>query len=354
MPFGWPAASLDTASGRLVLAAIENDASDGHHKHTAEVDGGCLRTCAGPIGLLGVAGEPRRTRSPPLTAEGATTIPSAVARSSGETMRTTDLDLEIKNERPTEAAGPLLSSAIVAALEATWAAIHSEHPEVPAVVIVLASGSIGVPRGTLRLGHFAAMRWHQSGAETRLPEVFVGGEGLARGAVDVLGTLLHEATHALAHVRGVQECSRQGRYHNRRFQALAAEMGLRVEQVPVIGWSETHVMAEPWTRTPARSPSSPRPWSSTATPKAPWPPPRAVSAGATRAKGPPTASNLRPGRRTHAAAHAGEGSPSLRPSCPSDPSPAVSVARNSFQPRDQAKRIGPVDRAMSTAALRRQ
>ena len=85
------------------------------------------------------------------------------------------------------------------------------------------------------------MRWHQTGAENRLPEVFVGGEGLARGPVDVLGTLLHEAAHALAHVRGVQDCSRQGRYHNRRFQALAAELGLRVEQVPVIGWSDTHV-----------------------------------------------------------------------------------------------------------------
>ena len=27
-PFGWPAASLDTALGRLLLAAIENDAHD--------------------------------------------------------------------------------------------------------------------------------------------------------------------------------------------------------------------------------------------------------------------------------------------------------------------------------------
>ena len=50
----------------------------------------------------------------------------------------------------------------------------------------------------------------------RCPEVFVGGEGLVLGAVDVLGTLLHEATHALAHVRGIQDTQRQGRYHNRR------------------------------------------------------------------------------------------------------------------------------------------
>ena len=35
----------------------------------------------------------------------------------------------------------------------------------------------------------------------RLPEVFVGGEGLVRGAADVLGTLLHEAAHARARSR---------------------------------------------------------------------------------------------------------------------------------------------------------
>jgi hypothetical protein len=160
-----------------------------------------------------------------------------------------------------------LASPLLAALEATWAAIRDRHPQVPEAVIVLASGSVGAPRGALKLGHFAAMRWTtapaadgpdqtgpQTGAQTgpqagiqdggpgvALPEVFVGGEGLARGAVDVLGTLLHEATHALAHVRGIQDCSRQGRYHNRRFADLAHELGLLVTQRPGIGWSDTHV-----------------------------------------------------------------------------------------------------------------
>lgn len=135
---------------------------------------------------------------------------------------------------PQQVGAGMLSSPIVAVLEATWAAIQTRHPEIPDVVLVLASGSVGMPRGVLRLGHFAAMRWHHThpGTGQQLPEVFVGGEGLARGPVAVLGTLLHEATHALAHVRGVQDCSRQGRYHNRRFQVLAAELGLKVRQVP--------------------------------------------------------------------------------------------------------------------------
>ena len=152
-----------------------------------------------------------------------------------------------------------LASPLVAALEQGWAAIQHRHPEIPDVVIVMAAGSVGVPRGALKLGHFAAMRWThatetgqttdgtdatvapEAGEQVGLPEVFVGGEGLALGAVDVLGTLLHEATHALAHVRKVQDTSRQGRYHNRRFRDLAEEMGLFVAEAPGIGWSDTFV-----------------------------------------------------------------------------------------------------------------
>jgi hypothetical protein len=50
------------------------------------------------------------------------------------------------------------ASRLIAALEHAWTAIHSRHPEVPEVVIVVASGSD--PRSRrLNLGHFAAGRW---------------------------------------------------------------------------------------------------------------------------------------------------------------------------------------------------
>jgi hypothetical protein len=109
--------------------------------------------------------------------------------------------------------------------------------------MVLASGSDGAPSGWLKLGHFAAMRW-ETGDESPMPEVFVGGEGLARGPVDVLGTLLHEAAHALAHARGVKDTSRQGRYHNQRYAELARQLGLDVQQAKTIGWSNTTVPDE--------------------------------------------------------------------------------------------------------------
>jgi hypothetical protein len=128
------------------------------------------------------------------------------------------------------------ASLLVAALEHTWHAIRSRHPDVPEAVLVVASGSEGT---RLNLGHFAPHRWQVNGADRH--EVLVGGEGLHRGPIDVLGTLLHEAAHGLAQAKGVQDTSRQGRYHNRRYATLAGELGLEVASVPPIGWSATTV-----------------------------------------------------------------------------------------------------------------
>jgi hypothetical protein len=141
-------------------------------------------------------------------------------------------------DRPA-AVDPMRSVPIVAALERAWASIRHRHPDLPQVVMVVASGSDGAPAGWLKLGHFAALRW-QTG-DGLMPEVFVGGEGLAAGPIAVLGTLLHEAAHALADVRGIKDTSRQGRYHNQRYADLARDLGLDITRVDPIGWSGTSV-----------------------------------------------------------------------------------------------------------------
>jgi hypothetical protein len=133
------------------------------------------------------------------------------------------------------------ASGLVAALERAWSATRHRHLEVPEVVMAVASGSVG-RRGGLTLGHFAERRWTVASSER--PELFVGGEGLAAGPVEVLGTLLHEAAHGLAAARRVQDTSRQGRYHNRRYAALAGELGLTVETAGSRGWTATTVPAE--------------------------------------------------------------------------------------------------------------
>ena len=56
-----------------------------------------------------------------------------------------------------------------------------------------------------------------------------------------MATLLHEAAHGLAHVRKIPDTSRQGRYHNRRYQVLAEELGLDVAEAGALGWSSTNL-----------------------------------------------------------------------------------------------------------------
>jgi hypothetical protein len=140
---------------------------------------------------------------------------------------------------------PTITEQLVAALTAAWRAIQAQHPEVPDVVLTLGSGTLGKRgKGELALGHFARGRWQlaepgEGDADEGLHELFVSGEGLRRGAADVLATLLHEAAHGLAVVRGIQDTSRQGRYHNKRFKALGEELGLVITEDGPLGWSGT-------------------------------------------------------------------------------------------------------------------
>jgi aminoglycoside phosphotransferase (APT) family kinase protein len=119
---------------------------------------------------------------------------------------------------------------LVAALDRAWRVIHAHHPDLPAAVVVVASGTA---TGQLKHGHYAAMRW-QHGSD-RLPEVLVSGEGLNRPVSEVLTTVLHEAAHGLADIRGIKDTSRQGSWHNQKFATLADELGLDTTKDPRIG-----------------------------------------------------------------------------------------------------------------------
>ncbi|MEV6098676.1 hypothetical protein [Nocardia sp. NPDC051981] len=130
-----------------------------------------------------------------------------------------------------------ITGLLVTAVENAWAAIRSHHPDVPDVVLTVGAGSTG--GSDLTLGYFAPNRWIRG--EYELHELFVGGEGLQRGAVDLLATLLHEAAHGIAVVRGIKDTSRQGRWHNERYRELGKELGLDVTYHPKIGWSITTV-----------------------------------------------------------------------------------------------------------------
>jgi hypothetical protein len=134
------------------------------------------------------------------------------------------------------ASGSQAASRILKVLEDTWLEIRRWHPDIPSVVIIIASGTDGKQA---RLGHHAPGRWNVAGEQRT--EIMISGEGLRRSSAEVLGTLLHEAAHALAHARGIKDTSRQGRYHNKHFKTCAEELGLTLTHDDRNGWSASTI-----------------------------------------------------------------------------------------------------------------
>ncbi|WP_153471904.1 hypothetical protein [Streptomyces kaniharaensis] len=140
---------------------------------------------------------------------------------------------------------------IISALEQAWAAIRAANEDVPRAVIITGSGQPnrkgkdGKP-APLRRGQHRPDRWAalplegESRGERRLPEVFVAGELLHMGGEAVMETLLREAAHGIGAVRGEKTQSSQGgRWHNRRWAAIARELGLEPpsKAEPVVGFA---------------------------------------------------------------------------------------------------------------------
>jgi len=145
--------------------------------------------------------------------------------------------------------GDMAGSAVVQLLETVWDRIRGNHSELPAVVMVTGSGMIG----PARWGHFRPNGWKTRAegesaiTNLQMGEMFMAGETLAKGAKQVLQTMLHEAAHTLAKVRDIQDTSRQNRWHNAKFKQLAEELGLEYRDAqasPSIGFSEVTLKEE--------------------------------------------------------------------------------------------------------------
>ncbi|QKZ20591.1 hypothetical protein [Streptomyces chartreusis] len=129
---------------------------------------------------------------------------------------------------------------LITALEKCWVAIQKNHPDVPPVLFITGTGiarrqtekpstSADAPRRRHypTRGHHWADRWAVAEQEQRLAELFVAGETCRDGGEEILKTELHEAAHALAHVRKIQDVSKgDPRWHRKEFAALAREVGL--------------------------------------------------------------------------------------------------------------------------------
>ena len=88
-------------------------------------------------------------------------------------------------------------------------------------------------------GHFTLYNAWSVKNSHGVPEINIGAGTLNRPIENVLATLLHEMIHQYNAVMGVQDCSRNGTYHNKNFKKTAEERGLIIEKSEKYGWSIT-------------------------------------------------------------------------------------------------------------------
>ncbi len=130
---------------------------------------------------------------------------------------------------------------LIGALAAMWAAVQAQHTDLPSAMILPAPASSAMSRMKKTEAHFAPFRWKQK--KGRIHEISVVAEMLNRPASEILGSLLHEAAHALNFVRDIYDCSASD-YHNKHFKVAAEQLGLSVTQVDHYGFSETRPTRE--------------------------------------------------------------------------------------------------------------
>ena len=114
---------------------------------------------------------------------------------------------------------------VVTTLQKVWKRLQKVHPTLPDATIV-------IKRDSRAWGHTTTVKvWGSQATKGRGKaktvslaneryEVMVSGENLSRGAEAVLGTLLHEAAHALNLAAEVRDVDSNGR-HNKKFKATA-------------------------------------------------------------------------------------------------------------------------------------
>lgn len=87
-------------------------------------------------------------------------------------------------------------------------------------------------------GHITCGKTWTAGNEQR-HEINISTATLDRPIEETTATLLHEMCHLYNMVHGIQDCSRGGSYHNKKFKAAAEAHGLEVEHSDKYGWTHT-------------------------------------------------------------------------------------------------------------------
>lgn len=75
--------------------------------------------------------------------------------------------------------------------------------------------------------------------DDRKVEINISSDWLDRPIENVVATLIHEMTHLLNQQRGIQDCSRGGTYHNRKFAEEAERHMIKIGKHDKYGWTVT-------------------------------------------------------------------------------------------------------------------
>lgn len=75
-------------------------------------------------------------------------------------------------------------------------------------------------------------------------EITVTADYLDRDPVDIAATLLHEMIHLYNRMHDINDCSRGGKYHNKKFKTAAESHGLICEKNSTYGFSQTEATEE--------------------------------------------------------------------------------------------------------------
>lgn len=86
--------------------------------------------------------------------------------------------------------------------------------------------------------------WRDKENREKRYELSVSAEYLNYPLEELVDTLLHEMTHLYCRIKDIQECSRNGSYHNKKFKEEAEKRGMEVTKDPRYGWGLTKLKPE--------------------------------------------------------------------------------------------------------------
>lgn len=110
--------------------------------------------------------------------------------------------------------------------------------ELPKVIITFESG---YKKGAF--GWITSVKDWKQGNEERY-HINISSDFFDRPINNIISTLIHEMCHLYALVNDIQDTSRSGIYHNKKFKQIAENHGLNVKEADKIGWSVTSITPE--------------------------------------------------------------------------------------------------------------